>query len=125
MKLEFHPDAEQEFLEAVLRYEAEVPSLGERFDAEIREATIVLLEYPEIGAPIDIELRKLVLDRFPYSLIYSLTSETVYVLAVAHEASRTGGWRQLPISHQRRFTSAHTAQESPGVWSIVATHVLG
>lgn len=64
MKLEFHPEAEQEFLEAVLRYEAEVPGLGGRFDAEIREATAVLLDYPEIGAVIDIELRKLVLDAF-------------------------------------------------------------
>ncbi|MDQ3196458.1 MAG: type II toxin-antitoxin system RelE/ParE family toxin [Pseudomonadota bacterium] len=47
MKLEFHPEAEQEFFDAVLRYEAEVPSLGERFDVEIREATALLLDYPE------------------------------------------------------------------------------
>lgn len=37
MKLEFHPVAEQEFLESVSRYEAEVPGLGERFDAEVHE----------------------------------------------------------------------------------------
>jgi len=29
MRLEFHPEAEQEFLESVSRYEAEVPGLGE------------------------------------------------------------------------------------------------
>jgi toxin ParE1/3/4 len=94
MKLEFHPEAEEAFLEAVLRYEAEVPGLGERFDAEIREAAAVLLEYPEIGAAMDPELRKLVLDRFPYSLIYSLTSENVYVLAVAHERRPPGYWAE-------------------------------
>lgn len=49
MKLEFHPQAEQEFLGAVLYYEAEVPGLGERFDAEVRTASALLLEYPEIG----------------------------------------------------------------------------
>lgn len=36
MKLEFHPEAEQEFLEAVSRYEAGVPGLGERLEAEIQ-----------------------------------------------------------------------------------------
>lgn len=30
MRLEFHPEAEQEFLESVSRYEAEVRGLGER-----------------------------------------------------------------------------------------------
>ena len=94
MKLEFHPEAEQEFLDAVLRYEAEVPSLGERFDAEIREATALLLDYPEIGVVIEIEIRKLVLDRFPYSLIYSLSPEIVHMLAVAHERRPLGYWNE-------------------------------
>ena len=97
MKLEFHPEAEQELIEAVLRYEGEVPGLGERFDAEVREATAVLLDYPEIGTTIDTELRKLVLDRFPYSLIYSLSPESVLVLAVAHERRPPGYWAERTV----------------------------
>jgi len=42
MRLEFHPEAEQEFLESVSRYEAEVPGLGERFDAEVQKASALL-----------------------------------------------------------------------------------
>lgn len=52
MRLEFHPEAEQEFLESVSRYEAEVPGLGERFDAEVQKASALLLEYPQIGPPV-------------------------------------------------------------------------
>ena len=92
MRLEFHPEAEQEFLESVSRYEAEVPGLGERFDAEVQKASALLLEYPEIGPPVEGELRKLVLDRFPYYLIYSLSSETVHIVAVAHERRKPGYW---------------------------------
>jgi plasmid stabilization system protein ParE len=92
MKLEFHPEAEEEFLQAVVRYEAEVPGLGERFHAEFRAATAVLLDYPEIGVSIDPQLRKLVLDRFPYSVVYSLTADTIYILAVAHERRPPGYW---------------------------------
>lgn len=47
MKLEFHPEAEEEFLEAISYYEAEVPGLGERLEAEMRKASALLLEYPE------------------------------------------------------------------------------
>jgi hypothetical protein len=39
VKLEFHPEAEQEFLEAISYYEAEVPGLGERFEAEMQRAS--------------------------------------------------------------------------------------
>jgi plasmid stabilization system protein ParE len=92
MKLEFHPEAEEEFLEAVSYYEAQVPGLGERFDAEVRAAGARLLRYPEIGPFIDTELRKLVLDRFPYYVIYSVSSEAVYIVAVAHEKRKPGYW---------------------------------
>lgn len=92
MKLEFHPEAEEEFLEAVSYYEAEVPGLGERFDVEVRTAIALLLEYPEIGPFIDAALRKLVLDRFPYYLIYSVSPEAVHIVAVAHERRKPGYW---------------------------------
>ena len=94
MKLGFHPEAEQEFLEAVLRYEAKVPGLGERFHAEVHAASTALLQYPEIGSPVEADLRKLVLERFPYSLIYSYTPETIYVLAVAHDRRPPGYWQE-------------------------------
>ena len=44
MRLEFHPEAEQEFLEAISHYEAEVPCRGARFETEIEQASRLLLE---------------------------------------------------------------------------------
>lgn len=92
MKLEFHPEAEQEFIAAAFRYETEVPGLGQRFYAEVRAATAVLLQYPDIGSPIGDELRKFVLEQFPYDLIYAHVSDTVYILAVAHQHREPGYW---------------------------------
>lgn len=92
MRLEFHPEAEEEFLEAVSYYEAQLPGLGERFDAEVRATGALLLRYPEIGPFMDGELRKLVLDRFPYYVIYTVSSETVYIVALAHERRKPGYW---------------------------------
>ena len=92
MKVEFHRDAEHELINAAVRYETEVAGLGERFYSELRAACAVISDYPEIGAPIDSELRKLVLERFPYSLIYAASSDTIYVLAIAHERLPPGYW---------------------------------
>ncbi len=70
MKLEFHPEAELELIEAALHYELQVPGLGERFESEVQRATDFLLDHPEIGPPVDPDLRRFVLPRFPFTLIY-------------------------------------------------------
>jgi len=57
VRLEFHPEAELELIEEAAYYELQVPGLGERFEAEVRVATDLLLEHPEIGAPADPTLR--------------------------------------------------------------------
>lgn len=68
MNLEFHPEAELELIEAADFYERQVPGLGERFEAEVRRATDLLLAHPQIGTPADPDLRTFVLSRFPYTL---------------------------------------------------------
>lgn len=92
MKLEFHPEAEQEFVAAAFRYETEVPGLGQRFYAEVNAATAVLLQYPDIGSPIEDDLRKFVLEQFPYDLIYDRIAEIIHILAVAHQRRESGYW---------------------------------
>jgi plasmid stabilization system protein ParE len=93
MRLEFHPEAELELIEAALHYELEVPGLGERFEAEVRRATDLLLEYPDIGQAVDSDLRRFVLPRFPFTLIYSATPEILRVEVVAHQSRLPGYWR--------------------------------
>jgi toxin ParE1/3/4 len=92
MKYDFHPEAEQEFLEAAARYEAEVTGLGERFGTEVFRVVELLLANPGLGAHIEGELRHFVLRRFPYSVIYACGSDVLYVLAVAHGHRHPGYW---------------------------------
>jgi plasmid stabilization system protein ParE len=82
-----------ELIEAALHYELEVPGLGERFEAEVRRATDLLLEYPDIGQAVDSDLRRFVLPRFPFTLIYSATPEILRVEVVAHQSRLPGYWR--------------------------------
>jgi len=93
MKLQFHPEAELELLEAGFRYELEVPGLGERFGAEVHRVIDLLLEHPNIGREVVGGRRKFSLHRFPFTLIYARSPEKLYVLAVAHDRRRPGYWR--------------------------------
>ena len=43
MRLEFHPEAELELIEAAVHYELQVPGLGERFEAEVRRVADLLM----------------------------------------------------------------------------------
>lgn len=93
MRLEFHPEAELELIEAAVCYERQVPGLGERFEAEIRRAIDLLLDQPEIGLPADPNLRKFILTRFPFTLYYSVTADVLRIEAFAHQSRRPGYWK--------------------------------
>ncbi len=93
MKLEFHPEAELELIEAAIHYELQVPGLGSRFESEIRRATDLLLERPEIGHPVDPHLRQFVMHRFPFTLFYSSTSDVLRIEVIAHQSRLPGYWR--------------------------------
>ena len=94
MHVEFHPEAETEFIENALYYEYEVTGLGYRFIEEIERASKILIDQPRIGQPLDEQLQSFVLAEFPFSLIYSLDQDMIWIVAVAHQKRRPGYWRE-------------------------------
>ena len=68
MRVEFHPFAEEEFVEETACYEQQAPSLGGSFIAELESAAALLEEHPELGVEIEDPLRQLPMRRFPHSL---------------------------------------------------------
>ena len=93
MKYEFHPEAELELYEAALRYESEVTGLGVRFGDEVERIVSLLLEHPQMGARIDENLRHFVLMKFPFSVVYAVADDLVYVVAIAHGSREPEYWR--------------------------------
>ncbi len=93
MRLEFHPEAALELIEAAIYYEQQVPELGGRFAAEVRHITNLLLDHPAMGQQVDPDLRRVILPRFPFSLIYSVASDTLRIEVVAHQSRLPGYWK--------------------------------
>ena len=92
----FHPEAEVEFLAAAEFYEAHRRGLGVEFIAEVRHAAGTLQRHPELGHPFSRRLRRLLVQRFPYGLLYRIEAEDIFIVAVAHLSRRPGYW------HRRR-----------------------
>jgi toxin ParE1/3/4 len=90
----FHPAAEAEFYAAIDWYAARDTNAAADFAALVRHAVQLIVELPQAWPtwPGRDGLRVRVLRRFPFSIIYSVESETMVVVAVAHHRRRPGYW---------------------------------
>ncbi len=91
--VEFHPEAQDEFISAVQFYESQTAGLGLDFILTVQRAYERLLEFPATGAPFGRRLRRLLVPKFPYGLLYRVEPERVYIVAVMHLHRRPGYWR--------------------------------
>lgn len=92
MRVLFSSEARDEFAEAERYYEEQSPGLGARFRDEVRVA-IRRVRTWSLSNPIERgDIRRLILTRFPYKLLYSIEPDHLYVLAVAHQHRRPSYW---------------------------------
>jgi plasmid stabilization system protein ParE len=92
MKIIFSKYARQELDDATQYYEIEYQGLGKRFRDEVRKAAKRISEYPEAWSVERGEVRKCTLHKFPYKLLYSVESNHVFIIAVAHQHRRPDYW---------------------------------
>ena len=84
MKVSFLTLAQQELDDAVVWYNEQAAGLGREFldelDRVVRRAVTFPMSCPEIEPGV----RRCLLARFPYGLIYGVDRKTIVVVAVAH-----------------------------------------
>ncbi len=90
----FHEEAEEELKEAARFYAGRRERLGAEFVVEVRHATHILQEHPGLGHAVSRRVRRLLVRRFPYAVIYRAEADRIFILAVAHLKRRPGYWRE-------------------------------
>jgi len=91
--VEFHPDAQDEFVSAARFYEEQTEGLGLDFILTVQRTYERLLSFPESGRLFGRRLRRLLIPKFPYGLLYRVEPERIYIVAVMHLHRRPGYWR--------------------------------
>ena len=92
-RVTFHPEAEAELDNARTWYRERNQVAGRAFVAEVLSALKSIAETPEAWPRTRANERRFVFKRFPYSIIYRLRENEVFITAVAHQRRRPGYWR--------------------------------
>ncbi len=91
------PEALDELGEAASWYEARRQGLGSELLDEVEEVLPRIGALPDsfprlLDVPDDLEIRRALLPRFPYALVFISTGVEIQVIAVAHTKRRPGYW---------------------------------
>ena len=93
MTFSFHPEAEEEFNEAIDYYENNEPGLGYDFSIEVHAAIQNIVNYPTAWKIIEDDVRACLVNRFPYNILYSIEQKGIFVLAVMHQRRHPDNWK--------------------------------
>ncbi len=92
MKVIFNELALFEFKDAIEFYELQRPGLGREFGEEIKKSLKRIVKYPTAHSTELGEIRKYIVHRFPYKILYTIEQSHLFVIAVAHQHRRPGYW---------------------------------
>lgn len=92
MKIVFHEYAVNELNDAIDYYNLEVPGLGSVFKEEIRKSINRIKEYPESWPIMVKSIHKYLLHKFPYKVLYSIETDHIYIIAIAHQHRKPNYW---------------------------------
>ena len=92
MNVIFTELAAKELMDAQSLYEMEIQGLGKAFLTEIKKAIDRISRFPEAWPVLTTEIRKCVVRKFPYNLVYSIEKDFILILAVAHQHRKPFYW---------------------------------
>jgi plasmid stabilization system protein ParE len=92
MRLVFAPEARREFEEAGQYYRLQLPGLELQFREEVRSTLRRLQTWPLAFPAEQKDIRRALLRQFPYKLLYSVETDHIYIIAVAHQHRKPNYW---------------------------------
>jgi toxin ParE1/3/4 len=97
VSLAFHPAAAAEYTRAFRWYDERGATLGTSFVEEISRALRLIRETPDRWPRYGTRHRRILVRRFPYSVVYLSTATRIWIVAVEHARRRPGYWRSRHV----------------------------
>lgn len=98
MKLRIVSEAEAEMRGAAAWYEKQCEGLGAEFLVAVDSAIQRIARSPEMAPPLETlpdqrAIRRVVLDRFPFMIVYEACTSEIRILAIAHTHRKPNYWK--------------------------------
>ena len=93
MSFSFHPEAEEEFNKAIEYYEAIDAGLGYDFALEVHATIKRTVEFPKAWPVLEGGVRRCLVRRFPYGILYSKEQDGICIVAVMNLHREPGYWK--------------------------------
>jgi toxin ParE1/3/4 len=94
MNLELRPLAKDDLRQAFGWYEERRPGLGESFLASVESALLTIQQFPKIHPRVASTVRRASLSGFPFGIFYRADEDTIFVLAILHNARNPEHWKR-------------------------------
>ncbi|OQX19768.1 MAG: plasmid stabilization protein [Desulfobulbaceae bacterium A2] len=88
----FDPDARAEFLAAVEYYEESQLGLGRRFRTAVTRVLKGMETMPFRYRVLHAPFRRCLVPNFPYAIIFTIETDFILIVAVAHTKRKPGYW---------------------------------
>lgn len=92
MSFSFHPEADEEFNKAIDYYEDIEPGLGYDFAQEVYSTIKRSVEFPKAWPTLEDEIRRSLVRRFPYGVLYSEEREGIFIVAIMNLHRKPDYW---------------------------------
>ena len=93
MNYRFIAPAREELLSSVKYYERIEVNLGLDFLNEVEQTIDLILLYPEHCPQFNGDIRKAVLRRFPFNILYTISDSSIIIIALMHQKRKPGYWK--------------------------------
>lgn len=90
----FLPEAEQEMIFAAEYYEAQASGLGVDYLSEVERSVQAIAESPMTWPIVEGKLRRRLVRRFPFGVLYRIDLEEIIIVAVAHLRRKPEYWKK-------------------------------
>ena len=88
----FHLDASAETLSIYEHYFDVAPSLAEDFQTELERSRAVIARSPSTWPQYVHGTQRYLMKRFPYFVVYRVSTSRIEIIAIAHERQQPGYW---------------------------------
>ena len=92
-RFRFHPEARKDLRDAIRWYRSRSPSISAEFRVTVSGAIRHIVKAPQRWPEYLHGTRRLVMHRFPFSIVYLDDGNEVSIVAVAHSKRKPGYWK--------------------------------